>query len=85
MKYATSPSFALVFPSYYLDFVEGGSHTFALLKKAEGISLQSLMEKFQGEKIDQDTINLAAKAFYDLGAEMAWFYKKNGSSLYNAK
>jgi hypothetical protein len=78
---AHSPSnkFHILFPAYYLSYKSGDkNHILALMEKAPGISLQALMEKFKTQDIDEATLALTTKAFYDLGTELALFYKQCG-------
>ncbi len=70
----------LVFPSRYITYTyRKQQHIMALMPKAKGKRLQSLMEDFERSPDNQQVLKLACKVYYDLGATMAKFYKSFGT------
>lgn len=78
--YPNKKDLQCIFPNSYLSYHHAGKkHILVIMPKAKGISMQSIMEKFKHNAHDENLIHIACKAYYDLGAAMAKFYKQFGS------
>lgn len=66
-----------VYPLAFIIFQDKSStyHYFSLMPKAEGVQLIELIKDFKTNK-DQPTQALICNSFYNLGKQMAKFYKK---------
>ncbi len=70
----------LIVPVMYLSYTyEEKLHILALMSKAQGISLQDLMQAFKRQPDDNSIQALHCKAYYDLGTALALFYKTHGT------
>ncbi len=70
----------LIFPASCISYTQcQRKHIMTLLPKAQGLLLQSLMEDFEKSPNDPQVCKCACKAYYDLGAAMAKFYKNFGT------
>lgn len=66
----------LVYVSYRYKDKE---HILVIMRKAKGLSLQDLLVQFKKNPHDRKIHKILAKAYYDLGAALARFYKMHGS------
>lgn len=70
----------IVAPTKYRSYTHKGKpHIFVIMRQAQGMSLQELMKDFKRNPHDRVTQRIHAKAYYDLGAALARFYKAHGS------
>ncbi len=65
----------IIVPLAYVAYRhKGKDHIFVIMRKAKGVSLQGLMEKFKSNPHDRTVQRILAKAYYDLGRALAHFH-----------
>lgn len=70
----------IIVPLAYVSYThKGKKHILVIMRKAQGILLQRLMEKFKSNPHDRTTQKIHAKAYYNLGVTLACFYRTHGS------
>ena len=69
----------IIVPMAYVSyFHEGKEHILVIMRKAQGILLQRLMEKFKSNPHDETIQRTHAQAYYALGGVLADFYRTHG-------